>query len=68
MVIPGYDPDQLDENLRERLAQWAITQLLTESEQERLAEGESLLDVLDEEDIDRIMDGEKRQREADRTS
>ena len=28
----------------------------------------AVLSVLDEEDIDRIMDGEKRQREADRTS
>jgi len=66
MVIPGYDPDQLDENLRERLAEWAITQLLTESERERLAEGESLLELLDEEDIDRILEGEKRRHEADR--
>jgi len=66
MVIPGYDPDQLDENLRERLAEWAITQLLTESERQRLAEGESLLELLDEEDIDRILEGENRRREADR--
>jgi len=59
MVIPGYDQEQLDDNLRERLAEWAITQLLTEDEQERLAEGESLLDLLDQEDIDRIMEGQR---------
>jgi hypothetical protein len=59
MVIPGYDPDQLDENLRERLAEWAITQLLTEAEQERLREGESLLTLMDEEDIDRIMEEDR---------
>ena len=59
MVIPGYDQEQLDENLRERLAEWAIRELLTEDEQERLAAGESLLDLLDQEDIDRIMEGQR---------
>jgi hypothetical protein len=62
MVVPGYDIDDLDENLRERLAEWALKQLLSEDEQQRLREGESLLDLLDEEDIDRIMEGERLQR------
>jgi hypothetical protein len=62
MVVPGYDIDDLDENLRERLAEWALKQLLEEDEQEQLRQGSSLLDLLDEEDIDRIMDGERLQQ------
>jgi hypothetical protein len=62
MVVPGYDIDDLDENLRERLVEWALKQLLEEDEQEQLRQGSSLLDLLDEEDIDRIMDGERLQQ------
>jgi hypothetical protein len=54
MPVPGYDIDDLDDNIRERLTEWAITQMLDDDELDRLAEGESLLDLLDEEDLERI--------------
>lgn len=54
MVIPGYDLDDLDDNLRERIDERKLDDLLTDEDRERLEGGESLLDVLDEDDIDRI--------------
>jgi hypothetical protein len=57
MPVPGYDIDDLDDNIRERLTEWAITQMLDDDELDRLAEGESLLDLLDEEDLERIDTG-----------
>jgi len=62
MVVPGYDIDDLDENLRERLVEWALKELLSDEEQEQLRQGASLLDLLDEEDIDRITEGERLRR------
>jgi hypothetical protein len=54
MVIPGYDLDDLDENLRERIDEQALEDVLDDDDRARLEAGESLLDVLDEDDLDRI--------------
>jgi hypothetical protein len=54
MVIPGYDLDDLDENLRERIDESKLDDVLDEDDKARLDAGESLLDILDDEDIDRI--------------
>jgi hypothetical protein len=58
MVIPGYDLDDLDENFRERIDERKLEDLLTDEDRDRLAAGESLLDVLDEDDLDRVTDRE----------
>jgi hypothetical protein len=58
MVIPGYDLDDLDENLRERIDERKLEDLLTDDDRDRLAAGESLLDVLDEDDLDRVTERE----------
>jgi hypothetical protein len=54
MVIPGYDLDDLDENLRERIDEEKLDDVLDDEDHARLDAGESLLDVLSDEDIDRI--------------
>jgi len=54
MVIPGYDLDDLDENLRERIDEQKLDDVLSDEDRARLESGESLLDVLDEADIDRV--------------
>ena len=60
MAIPGYDPDDLDDDLAARLDEEQIEEYLTEEEIERLGAGESLLDVLDEDDMDRLLEGKSR--------
>jgi hypothetical protein len=54
MVIPGYDLDDLDENLRERIDERKLDDVLSDDDRARLESGESLLDVLDDDDIDRV--------------
>jgi len=54
MVVPGYDLDDLDETLRERIDAGRLDDVLDDADRERLDAGESLLDVLDDDDIDRI--------------
>jgi|GEM_PF-1188334 hypothetical protein len=54
MVIPGYDLDDLDDNLRERIDESKLDDLLDDEDRARLQAGDSLLDVLDDDDIDRI--------------
>jgi hypothetical protein len=54
MVIPGYDLDDIDENLRERIDERKLDDVLTDEDRARLEGGERLLDVLDDDDIDRI--------------
>lgn len=60
MAIPGYDLDDLDDNLQARIDEEDVEEYLTEEELERLAEGESLLDLLDEDDLDRLVAGKPR--------
>lgn len=51
MPIPGYDPDDLDETLDERLAERDQSEYLTPEEQQRYEDGESLVDLLDTDEI-----------------
>lgn len=60
MAIPGYDLDDLDDNLEARIDEDHLADYLTDAEVERLQGGESLLDLLDEDDIDRLLAGEPR--------
>ncbi len=53
MPIPGYDPDDLDETLDERLAERDRSAYLSPEEQRRYEGGESLVDLLD---TDQILD------------
>jgi hypothetical protein len=54
MAIPGYDPDDLERVLRAAIADDPDS-YLTAEERRRHASGEELVDLLDEEDIDRIV-------------
>lgn len=56
MVIPGYDPDDIDETLEVMMERGDPSDYLTEDEMERWKGGESLLDLLDDEDIDRLLE------------
>ncbi|WP_435348049.1 hypothetical protein [Haloarchaeobius sp. HRN-SO-5] len=56
MPIPGYDIDDLDENLRERLAQKALEDMLDDEELARLEAGESLTEVLDSDEIEQLLE------------
>jgi hypothetical protein len=55
MPVSGYDPDDIDEDLAGRLEDREIEEFLTDEEVERWESGESLLDLLDEDDIDRLL-------------
>lgn len=54
MPVPGYDPDDLDEFLAERLEGREVSDYLTAEEQRRYENGESLTDLLSDEDIKRL--------------
>ncbi|WP_435154625.1 hypothetical protein [Haladaptatus sp. DFWS20] len=58
MPIPGYDEDDLDEMLEERLEEHD-EQFLTPSQREEYENGGSLLDILSEDDIHRLLDKKK---------
>ncbi|MFD1646965.1 hypothetical protein [Haloarchaeobius litoreus] len=60
MPVPGYDLDDLDESLRERLAQRALEEMLDDEELARLEAGEGLTDVLEPEEISRLLETEAR--------
>ncbi|WP_435360080.1 hypothetical protein [Haloarchaeobius sp. DFWS5] len=55
MPIPGYDLDDIEEHLRQRIDDKELRELLTEEEWKRHEEGEDLVDLLDEEDIERLL-------------
>ncbi|WP_266077928.1 hypothetical protein [Haladaptatus caseinilyticus] len=57
MPIPGYDEDDLDEMLEERLEE-RDESFLTPSQREEYDNGGSLLDILSEDDIHRLLDDE----------
>lgn len=61
MPIPGYDPDDLEETLATLLAEHGHSEFLTDGEHERVKAGESLVDVLDSEDIERLLDLQREQ-------
>ncbi len=54
MPIPGYDEDDLDEMLEERLEE-RDEQFLTPEQREAYENGGSLLDILSEDDIHRLL-------------
>ncbi|WP_440988437.1 hypothetical protein [Haloarchaeobius baliensis] len=58
MPVPGYDLDDLDESLRERLAQKALHDMLDDEELARLEAGEGLTDVLEPEEISELLEME----------
>ncbi|EJN60522.1 hypothetical protein [Halogranum rubrum] len=66
MPIPGYDPDDLEETLARLLAEHGHSEFLTDAEHERVKAGESLVDVLDSADIERLLEleGEQSTRPA----
>ncbi|WP_435334426.1 hypothetical protein [Haloarchaeobius sp. TZWWS8] len=55
MPIPGYDIDDIEENLRQRIDDRKLRELLTEEEWKRHENGENLVDLLDDEDIHRLL-------------
>ncbi|PSP77328.1 hypothetical protein BRC81_10135 [Halobacteriales archaeon QS_1_68_20] len=63
MAIPGYDLDDLDDNLQARIDEQDVEEYLTDEELQRLQGGESLLDLLDEDDLDRLIAGKPRPEE-----
>lgn len=63
MAIPGYDLDDLDDNLQARIDEEDLKEYLTDEELQRLEGGESLLDLLDEDDLDRLVAGKPRPSE-----
>lgn len=58
MPVPGYDPDDLDEALERKLDDRDVSEFLTETERQQWESGESLVDLLDEDDIDRLLEKE----------
>lgn len=60
MAIPGYDLDDLDDNLRARIDEDHLASYLTDEEVTRLQAGEHLLDLLDDGDLDRLLAGRDR--------
>lgn len=55
MTLPGYDPDDLDRVLRNRLEDPELQALLTDAEREAYKSGDDLLEALDEETIERLV-------------
>ncbi|MFC6725214.1 hypothetical protein ACFQE1_12710 [Halobium palmae] len=58
MPVPGYDPDDVDDKLEELLAERDADEFLTEEERRRYESGERFGDLLDEEEIRRLLDRE----------
>ncbi|MFC4550569.1 MULTISPECIES: hypothetical protein [Halorussus] len=56
MPVSGYDPDDLDEMLAERMGNRDPSNWLTDEELREYEEGASLLDLLDETDIHELLE------------
>lgn len=56
MPVPGYDPDDVDDTLERMLEDHEISEFLSDDELRQWEGGESLVDLLDEDDIDRLLD------------
>jgi hypothetical protein len=68
MPVGGYDPEDLDEALEERMAAEGRdpSEWLTDEELSAWEDGESLVDLLDEDDIHELLRGDgKGESEAD---
>jgi hypothetical protein len=55
MPVPGYDPNDLDNELENALTDTELRERLTDEEFRRYEEGENLIDLLDEDDIDEVL-------------
>ncbi|WP_162989716.1 hypothetical protein [Natronorubrum halophilum] len=56
MPIPGYDPEDIDEQLESRLDDGEIERKLTDSELKAYRDGDAnLIDFLDGDEIERIL-------------
>lgn len=51
MVIPGYDPDDIDDRLEELLSEHELDEYLTDEERTQYEDGASLVDLLSADDI-----------------
>jgi len=52
MPVPGYDPEDIDEELEAELTESEVRERLNDEEFERYENGESLFELLDGEQID----------------
>lgn len=55
MPVPGYDPDDLDNELAERLTEDEIRERLSDEEFRRYENGESLVELLDSGEIEALV-------------
>jgi hypothetical protein len=56
MPVSGYDPDDVDDALERILEDREVSEFLTEAERQQWETGDSLVDLLDEDDIDRLLE------------
>ena len=56
MPVPGYDPDDLDAELEGKLTDEEIRDRLNDEEYDRYENGESLVGLLDEDELDELLD------------
>ncbi|AFK21471.1 hypothetical protein E6P09_16175 (plasmid) [Haloferax mediterranei ATCC 33500] len=59
MVIPGYDPEDLNDRLEELLSERDRETYLTPEEQAQYEAGENLVDLLSTDDIRDLLDEER---------
>lgn len=60
MPVPGYDPDDVEDMLDSKLDEKEIQSELSDSEWESYQNEEaSLIELLDDEQIDRVLNGER---------
>ena len=65
MAIPGYDPEDVEETVRERLDGGDPGELLDEEERRAYESGEDLLEALDSETLESLVVGEAVQTERE---
>jgi hypothetical protein len=59
MAIPGYDPEDVEEAVRERLDDGDPGELLDEAERRAYEAGEDLLEALDSETLESLVVGDE---------
>ena len=59
MAIPGYDPEDVEEAVRERLDDGDPGELLDEAERRAYEAGEDLLEALDSETLESLVFGDE---------
>lgn len=55
MPVPGYDPEDLDDELEQSLSETEIRERLTDEEFRQYEGGESLVELLDSEEIEKLL-------------